>query len=156
VLPNLGVEPKGFADWIEAVCMCPITYHTLSWSVAVRRSSSACQTRLDDQRFALQHKGKALRRIGSTLARIDSLNRWCMELLILAMITMATYELDSVEPIEHHYECLLVPHSAVLQWQSTFGDLKFVPEHAKAALQLVNRLGGASTLEFPGLQLKVS
>jgi hypothetical protein len=156
LLPCLGVEPQGFSDWVEAVCMCPITFHTLSWAIAVHRSTSGSGQQSFDHQLALIHKGKAIRRISSTVVRLETLNRWCRELLVLAMITMAKFDLEIAEALTPTSPIQLKPHPAIVQWMTRFGDLKIVPQHARAALQLVNRLGGIETLQFPGLQFKVS
>lgn len=91
------------------------------------------------------HKVFVIQKLNSFISETRS--DWPEE-VILAILILATHEkLNAIEEKNKPFDSPLKR----VQWKNVYGNSKYVPEHMKVVVELVNRKGGLENLKLIGL-----
>jgi hypothetical protein len=94
---------------------------------------------------ALPHKLIAIQKLNEAFASGGEIST---DEVILAILTLACHETLNVT--EENRKPFNSPLRRA-QWRNVYGHMKYIPEHRKAVLDLMDLRGGLETLQMPGL-----
>jgi hypothetical protein len=95
---------------------------------------------------AISHKLVVIKKLNEVIG--DGSEFSSSDEVILAILILASHEILKVTEEDRK------PFNSPLkraQWLNIYGNIKYVPEHRKAVLDLLNQRGGLEALKLPGL-----
>ncbi|KAE9373670.1 hypothetical protein N431DRAFT_465948 [Stipitochalara longipes BDJ] len=131
--------------WFTAGLKNPLLFHALAFAGLIHMDFLRYHQIYPDSVQALPHKLIVIQKLNEAIKNGSEMST---DDVILAILTLASHETLKVTEEKRR------PFNSPLrraQWINVYGHIKYIEEHRKAVLDLLNLRGGLETLQLPGL-----
>jgi hypothetical protein len=146
--PELGINNGANSvskAWFAASLKNPLLFHALAFAGLILMDFLRYHQIYPNSVRTLPHKLIAIQKLNEVFASGIDIST---DEVILAILTLACHETLNVAEEKRS------PFNSPLrraQWRNVYGRMRYIPEHRKAVLDLLDLRGGLETLQMPGL-----
>lgn len=145
--PELLHDQQIAATWFSAFTDHSIIFRAFQYAAATHADALLGRMVWSNSREMLAHKLKTIHLLNQALARLDSVD---FEIVIHVVLLLASNELAGGNELSSQ-QTVFSPHFPTAGWLSVFANIKGPDQHVQALRILVERAGGLTTIQFPGL-----